>query len=181
MALITLFMFACLASPLLHSNSATATAASSALVNPVCDLTTNSAFCHALLDPFNSTTDPYELADVVFGFTYYNATSTKDYIHLWLRSNGNNTKPDMRDGMLECEGYYKQAISALQKVSKDLEKRYSKRLGELATYVEEGGLGCEVAFTHGYPDDIIAKKNQNFIILADICVIVSGLFAPIVN
>lgn len=83
--------------------------------------------------------------------------------------------------MLDCEGCYKQAIGALQKVSNDLGKRYYKRLGDLATFVEERGLRCGVAFRDGYPDAIIAKKNQNFIILADICVIVSDLFSSIVN
>ncbi|XP_073137669.1 uncharacterized protein [Henckelia pumila] len=192
----TLFILACLASPLLHPTTATATATTNAtgsslsrLFDDVCKSTTGEAFCHAVqrLDPRKNTIeddDLYGLALVAFSLTYFEATTTKNFIHSWLGSEkgGDPKQAGMRRGMLHCEADYKQAIGALQKSFKDLINGNFERVVKWAKYVKHSGEACAEAL-HGYPADAyMANNNQDFIDFAHICVVFSKyLSGRIVN
>ncbi|CAI9755069.1 unnamed protein product [Fraxinus pennsylvanica] len=148
---------------------------SSQLATQICKNTTNVSFCMSAIfsDPLASSADRYVLSYIVFGQAYKNATSTKNFIGLSLKSMKSDENRRVLSGMQKCQGFYEDAIRALSEVMNNLDSETFYGLDKAAIDVESSIRACEASFSGQSP---MSQKNQNLVELLKICFAVSQLY-----
>ncbi|EEF44565.1 C, putative [Ricinus communis] len=118
--------------------------AANALVDKVCNQTSNYTFCVGSLysDPRTPDADRYTLAYISVGLAYGKATATRDNVAELLK-NIDPGHPDYRHSLQRCAGNYDKAVSLLVVAQNDLNSESFSELPVLARNVSCEANRCE--------------------------------------
>lgn len=152
----------------------TSHAATTELVQHVCNQTSNYSFCVESLysDPHTPDADTYMLAYVSFRLAYLNATATQDRIAVLLKHAASG---QLSQHLHRCSRDYKKATSKLEQAYNDLDSETFFELVDLAGAAAHAAADCQAAFK-GTTYSSLATMNKNLKGLSEICIVVSKLF-----
>lgn len=159
------------------SNAAAATTTTtiqpSNLVNKVCNQTSNYTFCVESLyaNPKTPHANRQELAYIIFGSAYLNATSTQEHIAKLLNKNANTSQ---RPLLLRCARDYTKAVSKLAVAYGDLDSETYNSLANYSRTASAAADDCQAAFKGTHSP--LTTRNKDLKGLCEICVVVSKLF-----